>query len=109
MYRPIVVPAYTRDPTEECLCPKCEEETRLVREGNKFVCPNGCEGVDVLILPPLTLAERLTRVRNNLYDSLPTGELDAFEVIKVVQTHLSVLDSIIDSLVTHESRSKEET
>jgi len=49
-YRPIVVPAFTRDPDEVCICPKCY--TDLVREGNKLVCPKGCD-YSVLILPPL--------------------------------------------------------
>jgi|GEM_PF-2013505 len=52
--RPIVVPAYTRDPNEECYCTKCD--TQLVREGNKLVCPNGCDCY-VLILPPIKSAE----------------------------------------------------
>ena len=51
-WRPIIVPAYTRNPDEECYCPKCEDEVRLVRKGNKLVCPNGCDA-DVLILPPI--------------------------------------------------------
>lgn len=49
-YRPIVVPAFTRDPDEECLCIECY--ATLVREGNKLVCPNGCN-YEVLILKPL--------------------------------------------------------
>jgi len=49
-FYPIQVPAHTYDPDEGCLCYKCEDSPRLVRKGNKLVCPNGCEGVDVLIL-----------------------------------------------------------
>lgn len=51
--KPIVVPAFTRDPDEECYCPYCNEETMLVHRGNKFVCPNGHKEADVLILQPL--------------------------------------------------------
>jgi len=52
LYRPIIVPAFTRDPDEVCLCPNCEDAPQLVRQGNRLVCPNGC-GEYVLILPPI--------------------------------------------------------
>jgi len=48
--RPIIVPAHTYDPNEQCICPYCEDAPFLIRKGNKLVCPNGCGKADVLIL-----------------------------------------------------------
>ena len=37
-------------------------------------------------------------VRNALYDALPKGEVDAFELIKVINNHISKLDMILETL-----------
>jgi len=59
-HKPIVVPAFTRDPDEECICTNCNAQ--LTRKGNKLVCPKGCD-CEVLILPPKTKREKLDDLR----------------------------------------------
>jgi len=39
--------------------------------------------------------ERLTEIRNELYDSLPTGKIDAFDLIKSIDNHINKLDAEI--------------
>jgi hypothetical protein len=42
------------------------------------------------------MAERmynsLSKARNELYDKLPTGDIDAFELLKLIKIHLQKLD-----------------
>ncbi len=40
--------------------------------------------------------EALTEIRNQLYDVIPSGQIDAFELIKIISTHLKKLDKYID-------------
>ena len=39
----------------------------------------------------------LLTVRNNLYEALPTGNIDPFELIKVINTHIQKLDIILEA------------
>lgn len=41
------------------------------------------------------ILDELTQLRDELYNNLPTGKLDAFELIKVVKKHIEELDSLI--------------
>jgi len=34
--------------------------------------------------------------RNNLYEALPVGGFDAFDLIKVIKTHITELDGVLD-------------
>jgi hypothetical protein len=34
----------------------------------------------------------LSKARNELYDKLPTGDIDAFELLKLIKIHLQKLD-----------------
>ncbi len=43
-------------------------------------------------------------IRNKLYASLPSGEIDAFALIKLFQTHISDLDELIESRNKHSKR-----
>jgi hypothetical protein len=43
-------------------------------------------------------------IRNKLYDSLPSGEIDAFVLIKLFQKHISDLDELIISRNKHKKR-----
>lgn len=43
------------------------------------------------------LKQRLIEIRNNLYDSMPKGQIDAFELTIVIANHLKELDSFIDN------------
>ena len=45
------------------------------------------DGVDVL-----KQIEDIKTSRNNLYDALPIGEIDAFDLIKVIKKHITELD-----------------
>lgn len=42
--------------------------------------------------------EELRRIRNHLYEQVPTGETDAFSVLAAIGRHLKYVDNIIDSL-----------
>ncbi len=48
--------------------------------------------------PPVSkqMIEEMTALRNKLYDSLPSGEITAFELIKVIKNYLTEFDEIID-------------
>lgn len=36
----------------------------------------------------------LSELRNDLYDKLPIGNVDAFEILKVINNHLKKLDAL---------------
>jgi len=36
----------------------------------------------------------LSKARNELYDKLPTGDIDAFELLKLIKIHLQKLDDL---------------
>ena len=42
------------------------------------------------------ILDDLTEIRDELYDSLPSGKLDAFNLIKEIKKHISKLDKIVD-------------
>lgn len=42
-----------------------------------------------------TKITQLETARNELYDALPSGEVDAFTLTKVIQTHIAKLDEIL--------------
>jgi len=48
--------------------------------------------------PKMNLSESLTKLRNKLYDSLPSGTIDSFTLINLIQNHISKLDNLIESL-----------
>ena len=39
----------------------------------------------------------LLELRNNLYDNLPVGEVNSFDLLKIIRNHLDRLDKIIDN------------
>lgn len=39
---------------------------------------------------------KIKGIRNALYDSLPSGEIGAFELIKIIKEHIKRLDAMID-------------
>ena len=39
---------------------------------------------------------KLGILRDHLFENLPTGELDPFELIRVVKMHIDELDKLID-------------
>jgi hypothetical protein len=39
----------------------------------------------------------LSELRNELYDKLPTGDVDAFELLKLIKIHLQKLDDLCGS------------
>ena len=58
--KPIIVPAFTRDPNEELYCVECS--TLLVKNSHRFWCPKGCN-YEVLIInnsSPTTIKEETT-------------------------------------------------
>ena len=40
--------------------------------------------------------EELSKLRDDLYEALPSGELDAFELIKLIKNHITKLDELIE-------------
>lgn len=40
--------------------------------------------------------EELSKLRDELYEALPTGKIDAFELIQVIKNHISKLDELIE-------------
>jgi len=40
-------------------------------------------------------AQRIERLRNELYEQLPTGEVNAFDLIKTINNHINKLDELI--------------
>lgn len=46
---------------------------------------------DIQMVP----VEAVLTARDELYDALPSGEVDAFTLTKVIQTHIAKLDEIL--------------
>lgn len=44
------------------------------------------------------MKEELTRLRNEFSDSLPTGDVKAWDLLKSIQAHLFRLDAFIDAI-----------
>jgi len=44
--------------------------------------------------PPLD-EEKVRTARNNLYEALPSGDIDAFALIKIIKTHITEIDEIL--------------
>ena len=42
-------------------------------------------------------SKKLEQVRNELYNKLPSGEIDSFELIKIIKSHIDELDKIIEA------------
>ncbi len=40
---------------------------------------------------------QLEAARDKLYEALPTGEMDAFALIKIIKTHIEDLDKILEA------------
>lgn len=40
----------------------------------------------------------LDNIRNDLYDKLPTGDIGAFELIKLIKAHINKLDKFDEKL-----------
>ena len=45
-----------------------------------------------------TLFCKITNLRDTLYDNLPTGKVDAFYLIKLINQHINELDLVIKKL-----------
>jgi hypothetical protein len=43
-------------------------------------------------------SDSLTKLRNTLYDEMPVGAVDAFQLIKLVQSHIKALDAVMVTL-----------
>ena len=44
------------------------------------------------------MKDKLIELRNDLYNSLPVGKIDAFELTLIISAHLKRFDEFIDSL-----------
>jgi hypothetical protein len=44
----------------------------------------------------MDIKEKVEIARDNLYDKLPSGDIYAFELIKIIKEHIKELDTIID-------------
>jgi len=49
--------------------------------------------------------QKLTDLRNQLYNDMGTGNVNAFDLIKVIKNHLDELDNFIDNVLPHVSGS----
>lgn len=68
----------------------CDSPTGI---GNSVMCrklPN-CE-----VLVDELLWQQIKTARDKLYEALPTGQIDAFDLLKIVQTHCAELDKILE-------------
>jgi hypothetical protein len=43
----------------------------------------------------MDIKQKIEIVRDNLYNRLPSGEIGAFELIKIIKNHIKELDTII--------------
>lgn len=48
--------------------------------------------------------EEILEIRNKLYDSLPKGQIDAFELIRLISGHVKRLDKFIDEYSNQEKQ-----
>ena len=62
---------------------------RLFKKANKFDFVNG------FYAGCLKKEEDVMKLRNKLYAQLPTGEVDAFELLKIIKNHIEELDELI--------------
>lgn len=70
----------------------CDSPTGI---GNSVMCrklPN-CE-----VLTEESLWKQVKAARDKLYEDLPTGDIDSFALLKVVQTHIATLDEVLEDL-----------
>jgi len=44
------------------------------------------------------IKRKLTELRNKMYDNLPIGEVESWELIEVIGSHIKELDTLIDSI-----------
>ena len=44
----------------------------------------------------MDIKQKLEILRDNLYNELPSGDIDAFGLIKIIKNHIKELDTIID-------------
>jgi len=51
----------------------------------------------------MELKEKIEIARNKLYDKLPSGNIDGFELIKIIKEHIEDLDTIIDETPNSET------
>lgn len=42
------------------------------------------------------ILSELTKIRDDLFESLPSGEINSFQLINAIKNHIKNLDSIID-------------
>ena len=45
------------------------------------------------------IKEDLKGLRDELYDKIPTGKVDAFSLVKVIKDHINNLDTLIDAII----------
>lgn len=70
----------------------CDSPTGI---GNSVMCrklPN-CE-----VLTEESLWKQVKAARDKLYEDLPTGDVDPFALLKVVQAHIATLDEVLEDL-----------
>ncbi len=46
------------------------------------------------------IADNVERERDNLYNSIPSGQMDAWDLLKVIQSHISNLDELHESIIS---------
>lgn len=61
---------------------------KLYKNANKFDFVNG------YFAGALTMQEKVEKLRNKLYNELPTGEVNAFDLLKIIKNHISELDKL---------------
>lgn len=71
----------------------CDSPTGI---GKSVMCrklPN-CE-----VLTEEILWKQVKAARDKLYEELPSGDIDSFALLKVVQTHIAKLDEVLEDIV----------
>lgn len=44
------------------------------------------------------IKKEIQRIRDELYDSLPTGKIDAFNLIEIIKEHIEEIDVLIEDI-----------
>lgn len=45
------------------------------------------------------IKDNLKGLRDELYNNIPTGKVDAFSLVKVIKNHINSLDALIDAII----------
>lgn len=65
---------------------KCKLDTMTIEDLKELFCDKE------------SVIQELLSIRNDLYNKLPVGDIDSFELIKIIKIHIERIDKLIKSL-----------